>query len=598
MDVSTEYRTRLAGRQADWERENRRYVKLGNLRLAAGVLIVVAAWLAFGQRWITPGWVAAPAGALAWLVFVQGGVAALRQAAARAAAFYSRGLARLENRWQSGGEGGAEFLKEGHVYAADLDLFGPGSLFELLNTTRTRGGAAKLASWLLAPAAEEEARERQRAAAELRPRLDLREQMALLGQDIRSSVDPEHLLTWVGRPPVRLPKWTRAAAYALGGATVASLGAFLAGWVRLAPFLALLLMELGWALPLWPRVREVLEAMEAPARDLGLLSELLRKIEDETAGSAALQMVRRKVETEDVAASARIARLRRLVARLDWARNQLFAPVAALLLWHVHLAAAIERWRKESAGAVEGWLEASAEFEALGALAGYGFENPDHCLPELRQGAPMLEASGLAHPLLEAAKAMDNDIRLGEGARLLVVSGSNMSGKSTLLRAIGLNAVLAWAGAPVRARRLVTTPLQVGASIRVVDSLQDGRSRFYAEITRLKQLADLAAAGKPLLFLIDELLSGTNSHDRRIGAEAVLRSLMARRAIGVVTTHDLALAAIAEALGAEARNVHFEDELVGGELHFDYRLREGVVKRSNALDLMRSLGLVDQAPGG
>lgn len=559
----------------------------------AGVLIVIAAWLAFGQRWISPAWVAAPAAALAGLVFVHGGIAARRQAASRAGEFYSAGLARRENRWQGRGDGGAGFQEPGHIYAADLDLFGPGSLFELLNTTRTRAGAACLASWLLDPADVNRLGERQASVEQLAPLLDLRERIALLGQNVRAAMDAGQMQRWLQRPEVPLPPWAPAAATLLGTATIGSLIAFLAGWIHPAPFLVCLLIELGWAVSIWPKVRQVLESMEAPARDLGLMSELLRTIEKEAVHQAALASLREKVATAGAPASERIARLGRLAMRLDWARNQVFAPVAALLLWHVHIAAAVERWRLDSSRAASGWLEAVAEFEALCALAGYRFENPSHCVAELRPGPPMLEAEALAHPLLDGRVAVTNDIRLGDGARLLVVSGSNMSGKSTLLRAIGLNAVLAWAGAPVCARSFRCSPVHVGASIRVVDSLQDGRSRFYAEITRLKQLADLAASGRPLLFLIDELLSGTNSHDRRIGAEAVLRSLLARQTIGVVTTHDLALAAIADALGPGARNVHFEDELRGGELHFDYRLRDGVVRRSNALDLMRGLGLVE-----
>jgi len=184
-----------------------------------------------------------------------------------------------------------------------------------------------------------------------------------------------------------------------------------------------------------------------------------------------------------------------------------------------------------------------------------------------------------------------NDLALGAGTSLLIVSGSNMSGKSTLLRAAGLNAVLALAGAPVRARRLRLSALSVAASIRVVDSLADGRSRFLAEITRLRRMMDLARGDRALLFLIDELLSGTNSHDRRIGAEAILRGLVNRGAIGLATTHDLALTAISEALSPLVKNVHFADVLSGASLVFDYRLHDGVVRRSNALELMRSVGL-------
>jgi DNA mismatch repair ATPase MutS len=194
--------------------------------------------------------------------------------------------------------------------------------------------------------------------------------------------------------------------------------------------------------------------------------------------------------------------------------------------------------------------------------------------------------------LIPETRNVRTDLKLSdEERRVLIVSGSNMSGKSTLLRTVGINTVLALAGAPIRARRLRLTPLQVGASIRIQDSLQAGASRFYAEITRLRQIVELTEGELPVLFLLDEILHGTNSHDRRIGAEGVVRGLIERGAIGLITTHDLALARIAEELAPRAANVHFEDHLEEGKMTFDYRLRPGVVERSNALELMRSVGL-------
>ena len=233
-----------------------------------------------------------------------------------------------------------------------------------------------------------------------------------------------------------------------------------------------------------------------------------------------------------------------------------------------------------------------SEVEALCAFAGYAWEHPEQPFPTLVEGPPRLDGVALAHPLLPPGRCVRNDVRIGADApHVLVVSGSNMSGKSTLLRTVGLNAVLAQAGAPVPAEALTLTPLAVGASIRVQDSLQAGKSRFFAEITRLKQIVDLAAGPVPVLFLLDELLAGTNSHDRRLGAAGIVSGLVARGAIGLVTTHDLALAEVVSDLGVHARNVHFSDTFEGGEMRFDYRMREGVVRTSNALALMRSIGL-------
>jgi DNA mismatch repair ATPase MutS len=301
--------------------------------------------------------------------------------------------------------------------------------------------------------------------------------------------------------------------------------------------------------------------------------------------------LRAELDIEGEPPSRRIARLHALMGLVDSRDHLLIRLLGPLVLWDLHLMYAIERWRRTSQPAVRRWLVAVGEIEALSSLAGYRYEHPDDVLPEFIAGSPSIEGEGLGHPLLPEAVAVRNDVSLTGELRVLVVSGSNMSGKSTLLRTLGINTVLAQAGAPVRARRLRMTPLELGTSIHVHDSLLAGVSRFYAEITRLGAIMRRAAEAPPLLFLIDELLHGTNSHDRRIGAEAIVRGLVGRGAIGLVTTHDLARAHVADSLGPRGANVHFADELEHGRMHFDYRIRPGVVQKSNALELMRSVGL-------
>jgi DNA mismatch repair ATPase MutS len=280
-----------------------------------------------------------------------------------------------------------------------------------------------------------------------------------------------------------------------------------------------------------------------------------------------------------------------MIELLDSRRNMYFAPVAIILLWSIQCAFAIESWRQRSGPAVARWLAVVGEFEALNSFAGHSYEHPLDPFPEVVDGPAHFEGEGLGHPLLPESRTVRSDVRLSDEMSLLIVSGSNMSGKSTLLRTVGTNTVLALAGAPVRARRLRLSPLQVGASIRIQDSLQAGASRFYAEIKRLRQILELTAIPPPVFFFLDEILHGTNSHDRRIGAEGVLRALIERNAIGLVTTHDLALTLIVEGLGSRAANVHFEDHLEGGKMTFDYLLRPGILQRSNALELMRSVGI-------
>jgi DNA mismatch repair ATPase MutS len=270
----------------------------------------------------------------------------------------------------------------------------------------------------------------------------------------------------------------------------------------------------------------------------------------------------------------------------------MFAPFAYFLLWRPQLACAIEAWRRRSGARIEDWLRALGELEALTSLATHAHDHPQRPFAEIAEAGagPRFEAVALAHPLL--ATCVPNDVSLGgDGARLIVLSGSNMSGKSTLMRTVGVNTVMALAGAPVRASRLCLTPLAVGATLRIQDSLMAGTSRFYAEVSRLRQLVELAGGSVPLLFLVDEILAGTNSADRRVGAAAVLRGLVERGALGIASTHDLALTEIVSDLQGRAANMHFEDQLQDGRLHFDYRLRAGVVQRSNALALMRAVGL-------
>ncbi|MFN8543577.1 MAG: DNA mismatch repair protein MutS [Candidatus Binatia bacterium] len=558
----------------------------GTALVALGVL-----WLAARTPAVSVWWLAVPATVFAALVLVHDRVIGARARAERAAAFHGRALARLDGTWVGQGERGVRFLADRmHPYVADLDVFGEGSLFQYLCTARTRAGQTTLAAWLAAPAEPDEIRARQAAVAELRPLLDLRETLALAGEDVDAEVEAERIAAWgaAGGPASRAGRGLVATAAAIAAmAVVAWAAGALAGWVLVVA----LGLEGAVALALRPRVARVLHTVELPARELAVLAELLAVIERQRFRAPRLAALAAALMTDGLPPSRQVARLGWLVQLLDARRNQLFAPIGWVLLWTTQLALAVEAWRAACGGAIGRWIAVAGELEALCALAAHAYEHPDDAFPELTAAGPRLTGEGLAHPLLPEARAVRNDVDLGDPLRVVVVSGSNMSGKSTWLRAIGTNVVLAQAGGTVRARRLVLSPLAVGAAIRVQDSLLEGTSRFYAEITRLRTVVALAEGPRPVLFLLDEILSGTNSHDRRIGAEAVVRGLAGRGAIGLVTTHDLALAQVADALGAAGANVHFADQLVDGALRFDYRLRPGVVARSNALALMRAVGL-------
>jgi DNA mismatch repair ATPase MutS len=325
---------------------------------------------------------------------------------------------------------------------------------------------------------------------------------------------------------------------------------------------------------------------------------VFRRLEAERFSDPHLEGLQAALAGAELAASAEIHKLGKLAGWLGATRSPLFFPIALVVLWGPSFALAIEAWRLRNGSKIAAWLAAMSELEALGSLACHAYENPDDPFPVFvdEAASPVLVGEELGHPLIARASCVSNSIALVEPVRAHVVSGSNMSGKSTFLRTVGINVVLAQAGAPIRGRRLELTPMRVGATLRVQDSLREGASRFWAELVRLRTVSELADAG-PTLFLLDEIFHGTNSHDRRIGAEALLRSLIERGALGLLTTHDLALAQAAESLAPRVTNVHFEDDLVDGELHFDYRMREGVVRKSNALALMRSVGLpVSEAP--
>jgi hypothetical protein len=591
-DPRSEYADRLARRRAEVARLQRRDRALSTARLILFAATGAVGYATLGPRVASAWWMLAPAIAFVVLVALHGRALDARRVVERAVAFYERGIERLDHQWAGKGNDGQRFDDPHHPYARDLDLFGKGSLFELLCTTRTHAGEETLAAWLRAPAAADEVRARQAAIAELRDRLDLREELAILGADVRAEVDPNALSAWALAPPSLTQTWLRPVLGVLAlAATVTLIGwlGFGFGW---SPLVAVVALELIAVRPLKPAVQSVSRGVDRAGQHLAVLAVVLARLEREPFQSARLVELKSRLAGDGQAASARIAQLGQLAHFLSAERNQFFAPFAFLLQWGAQFAFAIEAWRTRSGAAIPRWLEAVGELEALCALSGYAYEHPQDPFPTLSDdGGACFDGAALGHPLLPDAGCVRNDVRLTEGLALLLVSGSNMSGKSTLLRTVGSNAVLALAGAPVRAASLRLSPLQVGATLRVQDSLAEGASRFYAEITRLRLLVDRAAGQPPLLFLLDEILAGTNSHDRRLGAEAVVKGLVERGAIGLVTTHDLALTELATALPGRAENVHFEDTLSDGKLVFDYRMRPGVVRKSNALELMRAVGL-------
>jgi hypothetical protein len=509
--------------------------------------------------------------------------------AGRAAEWYETRLACLRGEWGGRGPTGERFADETHPYALDLDLFGRGSLFERMCLARTGAGEEALAAWLKAPAEPEEVRARQAAVAELRNAVEAREQTALLTPE--GTVDLAGIRAWIAAAPEPGPIWERAVAFGLVAAALAALAGWLALGVGPYPLLAVLVAEAVLADRMRERVRAALAGIKGRSAELCLLGAALRRLERGHFRSPWLCRLQTDLWADVPSPSGVVSRLARMVSLLD-AKNDLpQAPLVATLLWTTHLAFCLATWRRRYGADFLHWLDVLGSLEALHSLAGYAYENPADPFPELVPDGPLFDAEALGHPLLPPGHCVPNDVHLDPGLTLFVVSGSNMSGKSTLLRAVGINAVLAQIGAPVRARRLRLSSLAVGATIRVQDSLQAGRSRYYAELLRVRQIIGMARGERPLLFLLDELFGGTNSADRRAGAEAVTRALVEAGAVGLLTTHDLALTGVASLVGGRAQNVHFADHLDGDTVTFDYIMRPGVVPHGNALAILRAAGI-------
>jgi hypothetical protein len=588
-DARSAYSQRLAALESEKSRLRGKDKLFGFSKLAFAAVAVVSA-IALARAYPAfLAWALVPTVVFAvlWIVHER-----LLRALARSTQleeFYRRGLARLDDTWAGHGDSGQRFLDAKHLYAHDLDIFGSGSLYERISQAASAPGQHTLADWLLRPAVPNEIMQRQDAIRELTPRLDLREQLALAADAIHEGT-PEALTQWAESREATVPGWLLYAGPPLAVLWLASMFYWFATsnytWFVFLSFVNFTLTTrfIGAV------KRAAVDVLQISAL-LGPLHRVLAVYETQPFHAPRLTALTAAVRSEGLTPSRAIAKLERNLEWLESSDNWFVKLTNRFVFWTPLCMLAIEAWRRRHGSHMRAWLASVGDFEALSSLASFAYERPACSFPTLRTDAATLDAKGLTHPLLPHATAVPNDVLLDAAHALIIVSGPNMAGKSTLLRAIGLNVVLAQCGAPVCCVRLALSPLAVGASITVQDSLQSGLSRFYAEIQRLKRITDLAGGPQPTLFLLDELLSGTNSQDRRVGTEALLRGLLGRNAIGLITTHDLALTEIARALDREAANVHFGDRFSGGELHFDYKLTPGIANSTNALQLMRSIGL-------
>jgi hypothetical protein len=604
-----EYVTRKTTRQTAAAARERTHMHLGNAKVALFIAAVVYGGYALGND---PSAVIFGAGAAVFValsIWHEVVMRALARANA-AVAYYEDGAARIEDRWMRDTPSGERFRDRNHPYADDLDVFGAGSLFQLLSSCRTPMGEDRLADWLMRPAAIPDIRERQARVAALRDRIDLRERIAVVNAARRQTIHADRLIAWAEQPPSLPPLRLLIAALTLAFAATFAWYFNGGSGIYVAIVAVINVLVLVW---LGKRCEAIAERLASSTESaaLDLLANVIREIEIEPFDHPALvaMATRLKGDLRTSAASHGIARLARIS---DWAdsRHNFFLKLSEIpLLFTPHLAYAAEAWRKLYGKRLRDWVDAVGEMEGLLSLSGYAYEHPAYPFADIvedtERRTACLEATEIAHPLLPAATAISNSLALaqapqlrqgyvGEASRkpqVLIVSGSNMSGKSTLMRTVGINALLALAGAPVRAQSLRLTPLAIGTCLRHTDSLQEHRSGFYTEALRIRAICDLLDGPMPVLFLFDELLSGTNSKDRRVAAEGVVKTMLARGAIGMITTHDLALTEIAAIFPGQVKNVHLQDHVEDGKMSFDYKIRDGVITHSNALELMRMIGL-------
>lgn len=598
--VSTAYATRLAELRAALASLDTRSRRISTLR---GITFFVAAGFG-GARLFRPVpplvWVVAGTSLATFIVLVViHAVIVTRMAGIEIRLrLVERGPRRMAGDFADFPDRGDRFGEPGHPNEGDLDLFGTASLYQLVTVAETGAGEGALAGFLSAPATAAEIAARQVAVKELAAMPRFREDLAVRGVESGTkgrAVDP--FLQWAestdpGPSPLLMAAGqglVGVTVLLLAGSQVAALGPIHGLWV------VSLIAQVVVYMVLRPKLAPILAPVSSPEAPLGRYRALLRLIEGPTFTAPRLAVLRASLT--DSSASRAIGRLERILGYAD-ARHSgmLMILLETFLLWDVFCAAALLRWRATSGKEVRRWIHAVGELEALSSLATFAHEHPDFTFPSVDAGALHFSAEGLGHPLIPPSRRVVNDVVIGTAGSALLITGSNMSGKSTLLRAIGVNAVLALAGAPVCARRLDLAECCVRTSMRIRDSLEEGVSHFYAELARLKDIVDAVNAGERVIFLLDEVLHGTNSRERRIGASAIVLHLLDHGALGAVSSHDLGLADLEERSHGRVRNVHFQEQVEGNRMTFDYRLLPGVVTSANALRLMKLIGIAVDLP--
>lgn len=500
---------------------------------------------------------------------------------------------RLEGKWTEFGGRGDHYVNDDHPYSSDLNIFGQGSLFQYIDTTTSFRGERLLAEQLSRPAPLDEIKPRQEAVSELAGRLDFRQNFEASGMDrFFKKQDPQPVLEWAERTVSSPSAWTATFLY-LPLATFFMFLLGLAGVITYFPAVALFAIQVVIALPGERKALERFSTTDRAVRRLKRYEKLMQLLEEEDLSAPFLVNLKKQLYSREQPASRQVRRLVNIADRnnLRFSSGMIYFILKFTVLWDLWTLKLLDDWQKDCGKSVRGWFEAVAEAEALSSLAGLCHDNGEWVFPVVGGGAPELHGEELGHPLIDPAERVANHLSIMGPGRFFIITGSNMSGKSTFLRTVGINLVLAYAGAPVCATNLHCSIMEIYSKMQIRDNLEKRVSTFYGELIRMKMIMDAAMTGTPMLILLDEIFRGTNPRDRIVATRTIVRQLGRLNMIGLLTTHDLELGELENEDGEKITNYHFTDEIHDGEIHFDYKLKRGIAKTANAIALMKLVGI-------
>jgi hypothetical protein len=491
-------------------------------------------------------------------------------------------------------ENGNEFIDPKHYYANDLDIFGKASLYQYVNRTTSQMGSGTLAQWLLNPADTTTIYQRQTAVKELVTKPEYRQQLQALGKEKKiQTATQTRLQQWfAGSNYFVTHKYWLLVQYLIPAIVISflllNIFDVINNYARNYCLLAAAIIA-GF---IFKKVTPLHQQVSKIADELGVLADSIKVIESEKFTSPLLQQLQAQFVQQRNNASVQLKELQKILERLDLRYNPVvFIPLDIILQWDLQQAIALEKWKQRNANTVLEWFTALGEIETLNSFASVAFNNPDWCYPTLQQQHFFIEGSAIGHPLINAAKRVNNDIAIKDCGEVMLITGSNMAGKSTYLRSIGVNVVLAMAGAPVCAAKFSLSPVTIISSMRIADNLEESTSTFYAELKKLKTIIDKVNAGEKIFILLDEILRGTNSLDRHTGSEALIKQMIKHKAACIIATHDIELAKLQQTYPKNILNYHFDVQVSNEELYFDYVLKEGICTSLNASILMKKIGI-------